>query len=875
MPPDPTEADGPVDLDDLPEEELRGLGYAAVKLDGRGMVLFHGAGGDGEVGRDFFREVMPGTDIPAFRGRFMEGVRSGHLDEAFDFVVTSGADAPLRARIRMFASREPGRYWITIRPVERLEPDRPAAARRVVENRIEAGDPDTAVCALEPIHIPGKVQAPGILLAADPATLEVAAASANAEEAFGVPAAAVLGRGLGDLLGTDFANDLAGLAGRAAGIPGRDPLRRRLLLGQPARPFEAVAHVQAGNLLVELEPDPSVLDFPVPSQDDLQKAVARLRDAGSLDDLGRVAAEETRRLTGFERVVIYRFDHEWNGEAVAEDVAADWVPLQGLHFPASDIPAQARDLYTRNRIRFVIDRDGVPSPLVALPSEGSAEGEAGGGRTIDLTYAQFRSLSPIHLEYQRNLGVNGSMSASILTGGGGGMRLWGLLIGHHRKPRYVPPETRAAIRSLADMFALKLHELENRQVWDRQQDHLHAQSRLLCQMAGADDWVSALTAGETTMLDLFDATGAAVVAAGEVTAIGETPDRADLLLLVDRLRGQRFEDRVFVTDRLSQAVEEAQACRRVASGLLAATVDEAREDMLLWFRREVASTVAWGGNPHDAVIEEGGTVMVLPRRSFERWMEERRGYSLPWPVWQAEIARTLTRAIGDVILRHQRKVRQLRDKQHALSEVVHQKEALLRQKDLLAREIDHRVKNSLQIVASLLQMQGRTVRDEEARQAFAEAYGRVMGVSRVHQSLYQSADAREVDLGQTIRSLCEDLAGMAGPRRHLDVKTEPGLLVDSAVALSLALVTAELVTNAFKYAYDPGAEGRVQVEVGRLPGGGSRVVVADRGHGLPPDWPERERRGLGMQLVRAMLDRIGGSLETVSDGGTRFTALVP
>jgi two-component system, chemotaxis family, sensor kinase Cph1 len=869
MLPDPTEAEGPVDLDDLAEEELRGLDYAAVKLDDRGVVLFHGAGGEGQTGRDFFREVAPGTDIPAFRGRFMEGVRSGHLDEAFDFVVTSGADAPLRARIRMSVSREPGRYWITIRPIERLEPDRPAAARHVVESRIEARDLDTAICALEPIHIPGKVQVPGILLAVDPATLEVAAASANAEEAFGTPVADVLGRGLGDLLGPELGNELAGRA--AAGIPGRDPLRRRLLLGNPARPFEAVAHVQAGNLLVELEPAPSARDFPAPSQEDLQKAVARLRDAASLDDLGRAAAEETRRLTGFERVVIYRFDHEWNGEAVAEDAAADWIPLQGLHFPASDIPAQARDLYTRNRIRFVTDRDGVPSPLVALPSEDAA----GGGRTIDLTYAQFRSLSPIHLEYQRNLGVNGSMSASILTGGGGNVRLWGLLIGHHRKPHYVAPEARAAIRSLADMFALKLHELENRQIWDRQQDHLHVQSRLLCQMAGADDGVSTLTAGETTMLDLFDATGAAVVAAGEVTAIGETPDRADLLLLVDRLRGQHFEDRVFVTDRLSQVVGEAQAYRRVASGLLAAAVDEARDDMLLWFRREVVSTVAWGGNPHDTVIEEGGTVMVLPRRSFERWMEERRGYSLPWPAWQAEIARTLTGAIGDVILRHQRKVRQLRDKQDALSEVVHQKEALLRQKDLLAREIDHRVKNSLQIVASLLQMQRRTVRDEEARQAFAEAYGRVMGVSRVHQSLYQSADAREVDLGQTIRSLCEDLAAVAGPRRHLDVKAETGLLVDSAVALSLALVTAELVTNAFKYAYDARAEGRVEVGVDRLPGGGLKVVVADRGHGLPPDWLEREHRGLGMQVVRGMLDRIGGSLETSSDGGTRFTVLVP
>lgn len=863
-----SEADGPVDLDDLSEEELQGLGFTVFRLDGRGTVLFRNGDRKATAGSDFFRETAPGTNIPAFRGRFMDGVRAGHLDEAFDFVLT-GEDGPVRAHVGMLSARESDRYWITIRPFERLEPNRPAAARLVVEGRAGAKDPDTDICALEPIHIPGTVQPLGILLAADPATLRVTAASANAGEAFGASAPSiVLGGMLGDLLGRDAGDELA-IA--AAGLPEGGALRRRLLLGEPARPFDMAAHVHAGNLIVELEPSPSDKDFPSPSQDDLQRAAARLRDAGTLAALGKVMAEEARRLTGFERVVVYRFDRDWNGEAIAEELTGDWSPLLGLHFPASDIPAQARALYTRSPIRFVTDRDDVPVSLLGLRSGDAPSPERG----IDLTYAQFRSLSPIHLEYQRNLGVNGSMSASILTRDGGGARLWGLLIGHHRRPHYVAPEARAAILSLADMFALKLHELESRMVWEQQQEHLHVQSRLLCQMAGADDWIGALTGGEATMLDLFDATGAAVVNSGEVTVIGETPGRRNTLLLAERLRGLPFEDRVFLTDRLSHVHGEAEGYRRIASGLLAAAVDEARDGMLLWFREEVVSTVAWGGDPRGAVIENGETVTVLPRRSFERWVEERTGYSAPWPVWQAEIARTLSGAIEDVILRHQRKVRELRRKQRALTEAVRQKEELLRQKDLLAREIDHRVKNSLQIVASLLQMQGRTVRDEEARQAFREAYGRVMGVSRVHQSLYQSADVKEVDLGQTIRSLCEDLAGMAGPRRHLDVTAEPGLLVDSAVALALALVTAELVTNAFKYAYGPETEGKVEVGVGRVPDGGMRVVVADRGRGLPPDWPERGRPGLGMQLVRGMLDRIGGSLETISDGGTRFIAVIP
>ena len=167
-------------------------------------------------------------------------------------------------------------------------------------------------------------------------------------------------------------------------------------------------------------------------------------------------------------MLVYRFDTDWNGEAVAEDKAADWSrSLLGLRFPASDIPAQARALYTKAKSRFVIDRDSVPVGLSAAPGAGNGP--------IDLTFAQHRTLSPIHLEYQRNLGVNGSMSISILVEG----RLWGLMIGHHRRPHYVAPETRAAATMLTDAFAMRVQEIEARHRWAEQQAHLDTEGRLV------------------------------------------------------------------------------------------------------------------------------------------------------------------------------------------------------------------------------------------------------------------------------------------------------------------------------------------------------------------------------------------------------------
>ncbi|WP_207486024.1 histidine kinase dimerization/phosphoacceptor domain -containing protein [Arenibaculum pallidiluteum] len=854
-------------LDDLSAAELDSLDYGVLKLDGSGTILFYSAAEsalsgrrrEAVLGRNFFRDVAPCTNLPSFFGRFLEGVRRGALDERLDFVFGFDPSAPQRVRVHMRGANEPGRYWVMVVPLERLQGNRPILALAAVEGRARAEDIDLDICAREPIHIPGSIQPQGVLLVVDPATLRVSVASANAETAFGQEAAVLLGRPLAELLGSDFAAAVQ-QAAVAGAIPGDHPYRQTVTLA--GRRQDTVSHLHGGKVLIELEPAPAPEDFPSPQHADLQEAVSRLRDAASVFALGQVLAETARSLTGFERVVVYRFDEDWHGEAVAEDRSAGMQPLLGLRFPASDIPAQARDLYTRSRSRFVVDRDYVPVPLVGSPDAAAP---------VDLSFAQLRSLSPVHLEYQRNLGVNGSMSVAVMTAG----RLWGLLIGHHRRPHYVAPEARLAVRILADTFALRLQELEGQIAWDRQQRHLEVQSRLLCQMAGSDDWVAALAAGETTILDLFGAGGAAVVWDGKATPIGETPLPDAILELAAWLRHRPFQGRIFFTDRLPHEHPAFASYARVASGVLAAAVNESRETMLLWFRPEVVGTVVWSGDPRKPLADEGSG-LVLPRRSFERWVEERAGISASWPRWHADIARTLTGAIEDVILRHQRKVRELQDKQRALTESVAAQRELLDQKDLLAREIDHRVKNSLQIVASILQMQGRRVRDEEARQALVEAQGRVMGISRVHESLFRSTDARLVDLGQTVRNLCNDLAAMAGPLRHLAATVEPGIHVDSAVAVSLALVTAELVTNAFKYAYAPDEDGGVAVSVARSQDAAMILLrVADQGRGLPPDWHEHGSDGLGMRLVQGMLARISGHLEVESRDGAAFTCLVP
>jgi len=863
--------EGGDDLNSLAPDELDRLDAGVIALDAAGTIVAFSEGAssllklprDAVLGRDYFRDVMPVANVPAIRGRFQSGARRGALDERFEYVF-GRLPQPLRAQVRMQHGQFNGSpvTWLRIDP---LEVQGIGAKREAVisaiSRRVRAEPVDPSLCEREPIHIPGSIQPNAVLLAADAATLLVTAFSANVAEIVEPTDPPLLGRPLSNVLPVPFMDTVRARLGSGTLDEGRSIRRRLNFAGQPEVNYLAVAHVHAGRLIVEIEREPDIADdFRLASQIDTELAVARLRAAETLAGAARLAALEIRGLTGFEAVLVYRFDSDWNGEAIAEDKSPDWSrSLLGLHFPASDIPAQARALYTKANSRFVIDRDAVPVALVGAPG--------GANAPIDLTFAQHRSLAPIHLEYQRNLGVNGSMSISIMVDG----RLWGLMIGHHRRPHYVPPETRAAATVLTDAFAMRVQEIESRRLWAERQAHLDVEGRLVRSLTRSDDFVAALTGGVTTLLNLFDATGAGIVSGDRATLIGRTPPPEAVVALAGWLRDTlptgetRFASSTFTT-----VYPEAAAYREVASGVLAAFVDEGRETLLVWFRPEMPSTVTWGGDPRKPVLAGSGSVAVLPRRSFERWVEERTGHANPWAEWQANLASSLAEAVEGVVLRQRRKIDEL-------TGLLAEKERLLSQKDLLTREIDHRVKNSLQIVSAFLQMQRRQIADAAARQAFAETSARVMSVARVHDSLYQADRVDEVDLGVTIESLCKDLAGLAGDGHSVDLTVERGMMVPYRKAVALSLIATELVTNAFKYASTPTGGGRVEVTVSATDGeGGVQLKVCDDGRGLPDDWAEprtssAQGSGLGMKLIRAMLDQINARLDVVNNPGACFT----
>ena len=760
----------------------------------------------------------------------------------------------------MYSSHRPETSGSSRQPIPEFDRE---GARTLVERLASSEGVDLTPCEREPIHIPGAIQPHGALLALQPADFSLAAYSANAPALFGVEPADLRHRPLEVLIGNSVATEIRDVADTGE-LDGSNPFRMTGTLPGSSAMMDFAVHSHDGFLIVEAEPT-TLSTFPTA----LPRTMVRLRDATSLAELGRLTVEAIRTLSGFERVLIYRFDAEWNGEAIAENKLPDLEPpLLGLHFPESDIPRQARELYTRNHSRFVPDRDAVPVPLLSLSTRDS-------GQPLDLTFARLRALSPIHLEYHRNLNVNGSMSVSVMKHG----RLWGLVIGHHRQPLLVPPALRTAVTLLVDAFAMRLTEVETSADWNERRDHVATHARLLEQMAGADDFVPALTNGSVTMARLFGAGGAAVIRDGDVQSVGETPPPEAILEVAEALRARSAKGHPVATDHLASISTRFAQHSAIASGALAVFFGPDHRDALLWFRPEVTRSITWGGNPSKPVSFEAGQMRILPRRSFERWTERMRCYSMPWSSWTLEIAQSLAQTIDEVIVRHQRKLAELSGKLREIEALAQDKDGLLVQKDMLMREVNHRVKNSLHMIASLLSLQGDGIEDPDTRRQFADAHNRVATVAQLHQRLYQTDKLQSVEFDQYLHGMCNDLSNFMfseGEEYTLEVEADPAEFPTDR-AIPLALIVNELVTNAFKYAYPPGFDGTIRVSFTRQDDGGYVLVVSDQGAGLKPDF-QPSQGGLGMTIVTSLCLQLGASLSfgpTTEAGGARFAVSLP
>jgi light-regulated signal transduction histidine kinase (bacteriophytochrome) len=707
-----------------------------------------------------------------------------------------------------------------------------------LEPRLDLDD-----CAREPIHIPGAIQPHGVMLVLDPSSQEITHAAGDVAALLGVEA--WIGRSLGEVLGDEIASRAARTSGSSA--PGEYVGRVTTAGG---RPIDVSIHVCGDHTILEAEPAPETVMPAAVLLAQLEAAGGAFERAPNLKALCERAAIEFQRLTGFDRVMIYRFLDDEAGVVLAETTGAGLPSYLNHHFPGSDIPAQARALYVRNLVRVIPDVGYRPAPLQPAWREDAP---------LDMSDAILRSVSPVHMQYLRNMGVGASASISIVKEGA----LWGLIACHHATAKLMPYDIRAAARTLAGGLARQVRAKEDAEGYRERLRLRGVEDELASRFARLGGVEGSLAASLPDLRVMFDADGVAVVRGEALMMDGVHPPPAAIRELAGWLL-TAAPDAPLATDRLSEFHAKAKAYQKSGSGLLGLVVGAEEPLVILWFRVEENEVVNWAGNPHKAASLGPGE-RLTPRASFEAWRETVRGRARRWTLPEVDAA---VRLRG--LLLEQRGQRRLRELNHQLSEAVSEKDGLLQQKEMLLREVNHRIQNSLQLVSSFLGLQSRAAGDPVLHAAFEEARRRLSAVSLVHRRLYRADQIETVDLLRYLEDLAAEMASAMGEEwaGKITLDGEP-VLAPTDRAVSLGLIVTELVINANKYAYG-GAPGPIEITLDshrdKL-----RITVADRGRGGHED-----TGGFGSRMMAAMVRQLGGEM-TYGDNkpGLRATLTAP
>jgi two-component system, chemotaxis family, sensor kinase Cph1 len=730
---------------------------------------------------------------------------------------------------------------------------------------------DLTNCDREAIHIPGSIQAHGFLIGlalTEDRRFHIAVASDNTSQYLHRPIQEILNAEPEQILPSGMEELLRhGLLSEGASTDFARFIGTITLLSTDGSKveFQIVGHRVGDLYLLEFERTENTI-----SQSDLNTVitnfVSTLEESRTSLELCHAITVQIRKLTGFDRVMLYQFDEIGHGTVLAEDRNDRLPSYLGLRFPATDIPKQARALYISNRIRIIPDVDYTPSPLLSVQEPFYQE-------PIDLSLSILRSVSPIHRDYMRNMGTISSMSVSIVSEG----KLWGLISGHHREVKTVPYLVRSACDVLSRIMSAQLLASQKATELAHAIRLKSVHSQLLTFMAAGENYIDGLARHPAELCAVVGAESAAIIVDGRCLRLLDAPEEDEILRLSNWL-ANTIKDEVFASSEIGTEYAESEAVYAKASGVLAISLSQVHRLQIFWFRPEVVESVHWAGEPNKEKELIKGVLHIHPRNSFSSWKQILRGRSVPWAAVEIESAREFRNSVLEIVLK----------KAEELAEIAAELEVTNRELEAFSYSVSHDLRAPFRHISGFAELLMQNEADRlseggrkqlstisESAQFAGLLVDSLLNFSRITRT---KLEITRVAMKALVEAVWRDIVKEELQDRKIDFRAAELPVMDVDVNL-MRQVWRNLLSNAVKYTRK-NPDAKISVSSKEVDG---EIVfsVEDNGVGFDGQYAHKlfgafqrlhrmedfEGTGIGLANVRRIISRLNGRTWAIGEEG--------
>lgn len=682
-------------------------------------------------------------------------------------------------------------------------------------------------CEQEPIHIPGSIQPHGFLLGLNANAMYIDYCSENIYDFTGLQAGEILGKNFGDVFGD------ANLEQAKSYISNDLSLTTTLLyLSFSGKVFVCNLHKSGDTYIIEAEPEVEYDKNAAQVYDQTSRFLSYMHDTHTLKELCDLVAQGTREITGYDRVMIYRFDKDYNGEVFAESRRNDLEPFLGLHYPHTDIPPQARELYMQNLLRLIADINYSPVPIYTLDDVP--------GKNLDMSLSVLRSTSPIHVQYLQNMGVGATLTISLIHQ----KKLWGLIACHHYSPKNLSPGMRLAAKLQGHFITSQIDLRLSHEEYELGKKTAAALERINSyNLASAKSSFEDLI-GQPDLLRLCNASGASLLFNGKVYSAGITPNDNDVMNMASWLAAYTNNGKLH-TDKLVSLMPEMKYLCEDVSGIIYHSLDIDSINCIMWFRPETKSEVHWGGDPQKSIIKDANG--LHPRKSFALWKEIVDCVSKPWSASELEAASSysfsLQRQINLLIITREE------EKYRRLSELLKETNSELENINWISTHDLQEPLRKIQLISSRI-----LDKDKEMSEGVQDSIKRMNASANRMQTLLvdilkytklkHTNDAFEdVNLNAVLEDVKTDLAEAINEKSAvLEIARLPEI---SGISFLLKQLFSNLIANSIKYS-KPGTSPVIKITAAtapmqyesNLPDLYKVIFVSDNGIGFSPEYSE-------------------------------------